>query len=502
MAQPSQILGLFATPSQVRSAEQERFAQQAQRFQDPIAQQMYQSAGQLTGAVGSLFGAKSSAMQKAEDTQEIMKEIASPVGTSQYYRDLAEQFRQRGMLQSAIAAANKAQAVDDEMQDRAATKYGTISFGQYGSQVPNIRRLIAQIERTTDPAAKTALEAELQEAFKKGAGEAAQREANEAGEIEQAKFTEQRRNESKKAVQEQFEQANQQDQTVFNIRKRIVDNLANINTGVGAEAITGFQALARQFGLTEADGRWEELSSNTQAAQAIIGQQMLEQIKTLGTNPSNADREFLMKTLPAVTNEPGAIRKIADFLEAKAIFLREDARAKLAHLDSNPDLVNYETPQEIYDKLERFYEEANVTSSRTPLSDEDLIERPQVLENVPASTQPAPPVGEASPEGSATPVEPAPTVVPEVAEETTPESVAPASPEQMSAAVDAVVARTFPTTIGAEQRLANISPFRKIQIAQRYLILKSQSPEGLTSAEQKMLSYLEQQLVQRAGPNR
>lgn len=500
MAQ-SQILGLFATPSQVRSAEQERIAQASQRFQDPIAQQMYQSGAQLTGAVGSLFGVQSSAMNKAKATQDLMQNIASPVGTSQYYRDLAEQFRQRGMLQSAIAAANKAQAVDDEAQERAATKYGTISFGQYGSQVPNIRRLITQIERTTDPAAKQALELELQEAFKKGAAEAAKREADEAGAIEQAKFTEQRRNESKKAVQKQFEQANQQDQTVFNIRKRIVDNLDNINTGIGAEAITGFQALARQVGLTEADGRWEELSSNTQAAQAIIGQQMLEQIKTLGTNPSNADREFLMKTLPAVTNEPGAIRKIADFLEAKAIFLREDARAKLKHLESNPDLVNYETPKEIFDKLERFYEEANVTSSRAPLPDVPKIERPQVLENVPAPAEPAPPVAEAEPAPTTTAVEPVPSVTPEVAEETQAETTTPVPTEQMSQAVDAVVKSTFATQFGADLRLSNLRPMERLQIAQNRLLLKLNTQGNLTTAEQKLLSYIEDQIIKTMGPN-
>ena len=361
----SQVLGLFASPTAVQDAVRTQIRQQAPQFESAPNQRLFNAIAEA----GAGFDPR---VQRARQQQEVARGIQGEFGTSQYYRDMAEQFRQRGMLQSAIVAADKAKAMEKATMDKAMAKYGSISFKDYDAKAPIIRRLIMQIERTSDPVARITLQSELEKAMKEGADLVATRESKEVGAEEAAKLESQRYDKALTEVQDQFTDANTQDETVFNIRTRIVNNLDNINTGFGANVITGFQSLARAVGIVDGSSEFAELSANTQSAQAIIGQLMLNQIKTLGTNPSNADREFLMKTLPSVTNEPKAIKKIADYLEARAIFAREDAKAKLDHLEKNRNLVSYETPKEIYAKLQKFYDEADVVPDQTLMSDADL----------------------------------------------------------------------------------------------------------------------------------
>ena len=301
------------------------------------------------------------------------------------------------------------------------------------------------------------------------------------------------------------------------------------------------------------------MSANTQAAQSIIGQLMLKQIKTLGTNPSNADREFLMKTLPDMSNDPEAIRKIAAFLEAKAIFLREDARAKLKHLRSgNNDLVDYETPKEVFDKLEKFYRDAGVTASRDEIPDEELEDLPRTFATPqPASIQPeevqsqqdadaetvepqrpAPTVqAEPEPESIIPPATPRTAEQTEVAQNVIPEGLRePADTaegiatqqaelqmmlqgdfsateraalggqisrlgqarrqleaqeaETFNTAVDAIVTSAFPTSFGAEQRLANMTRKQRLEYAYRVLTLKMNSGREMSQVEMKVLQQI------------
>ena len=45
---------------------------------------------------------------------------------------------------------------------------------------------------------------------------------------------------------------------------------------------------------------------------------MLDKIKTLGANPSNADREFIEKTVPRIGTDPAALPQLLDFMEQRA----------------------------------------------------------------------------------------------------------------------------------------------------------------------------------------
>lgn len=63
---------------------------------------------------------------------------------------------------------------------------------------------------------------------------------------------------------------------------------------------------------------------------------VLERIKTLGANPSNADREFIEKTVPNITTSPEARDQLIAFMEGKAnqaidLFQRADTHARARH---------------------------------------------------------------------------------------------------------------------------------------------------------------------------
>jgi hypothetical protein len=360
----SQILGLFASPQMVETAVRQEIRQQAPQFESAPNQRLFNNIAQA----GAAFDPR---VQRAKQQQEVAQGIQGEFGTSQYYRDLAEQFRQRGMLQSAIVAADKAKQLDKDLMDQAKLKYGAISFVQYGSKVPEIRRLVMQIEMTKDPAAKIALEKELTEVMKQGTQEVADREALEAGQEEAAKQKEQSRFATREDLQGRFEQANSRASAVLGIMKNIGSAVeaGTIYTGPLAKAQSNIMAIAQTFGLTSAET--DRMIANTERAESIIGQALLEQIKTLGTNPSNADREFLAKTLPTVLNSPDGIRKIIEYMRLKALSARADAQDRLAYFKTPNkdgsqkfDMLGYES--KAFDELQEFFRKNNVSASLNP----------------------------------------------------------------------------------------------------------------------------------------
>lgn len=365
----SQVLGLFASPQVMQEAVRQEIRQQAPTFESSANQRLFNNISQI----GATFDPR---VQRARQQQEVARGIQGEFGTSQYYRDMAEQFRQRGMLQSAIVAADKAKQLDKDLMDQAKLKYGAISFVQYGSKVPEIRRLVMQIEMTKDPAAKIALEKELTEVMKQGTQEVADREALEAGQEESAKQKEQARFATRKDLQERFEKANSRASAVLGIMQNIGSavDAGTIYTGPLAKVQSNLMAIAQTFGLTSA--QQDLMIANTERAESIIGQALLEQIKTLGTNPSNADREFLAKTLPTVLNSPDGIKKIIEYMRLKTMSARDDARDRLQYFQSPNkdgstkfDMLGYESKS--FDKLEEFFRKNKVSASVEP--DENYV---------------------------------------------------------------------------------------------------------------------------------
>ena len=58
--------------------------------------------------------------------------------------------------------------------------------------------------------------------------------------------------------------------------------------------------------------------ANTEVFNAQANKFVLESIKQLGANPSNADREFIEKTVPRLSTDPAALPLLLSFIEGKA----------------------------------------------------------------------------------------------------------------------------------------------------------------------------------------
>lgn len=59
-----------------------------------------------------------------------------------------------------------------------------------------------------------------------------------------------------------------------------------------------------------------EKLANSQVASKHLSEQILGRIKTLGTNPSNSDREYIQKTVAQMTNDPKAFTRLTNYMQS------------------------------------------------------------------------------------------------------------------------------------------------------------------------------------------
>lgn len=116
----------------------------------------------------------------------------------------------------------------------------------------------------------------------------------------------------------------------------VVQNLRNAEaqgaySGAGADAkLAGARVIETITGITPKGQVGSELY-NAESKKLI-----LESIKGLGANPSNADREFIEKTVPQLATSAQARKSMADFMEKKAmtqiqLYQRADKYARENH---------------------------------------------------------------------------------------------------------------------------------------------------------------------------
>lgn len=101
----------------------------------------------------------------------------------------------------------------------------------------------------------------------------------------------------------------------LNDARALLDSEAGVITGTAADWKLGFGKALQAAGFNEN----ADLIANTEAFGSQMANQVLSQIKTLGANPSNADREFIEKAAGGkITLTEQSIRKILDIGEKAA----------------------------------------------------------------------------------------------------------------------------------------------------------------------------------------
>jgi hypothetical protein len=104
-----------------------------------------------------------------------------------------------------------------------------------------------------------------------------------------------------------------------------------VYSGGGANAKLAVANIINGFTGVEPKGLVGSQVYNAEASKLV-----LDRIKALGTNPSNADREFIEKTVPQLATSATARTQMADYMEKKAqqqidLYKRADSYARKNH---------------------------------------------------------------------------------------------------------------------------------------------------------------------------
>jgi hypothetical protein len=82
----------------------------------------------------------------------------------------------------------------------------------------------------------------------------------------------------------------------------------------------------------------------SQTYNAEASKLVLDKIKTLGANPSNADREFIEKTVPQLSTSPEARAKLTDWMEKQALKTIKTYESADAYARKNNGLGGFKPP--------------------------------------------------------------------------------------------------------------------------------------------------------------
>jgi hypothetical protein len=102
--------------------------------------------------------------------------------------------------------------------------------------------------------------------------------------------------------------------------------------GAGAELKLGAAKALQGLGMPY-DAK---TVANSELFNAQANQFVLNSIKGLGANPSNADREFIEKTVPRLSTDPAALPQLLNFMENKARSQLTGYNAKVKKVQSQP----------------------------------------------------------------------------------------------------------------------------------------------------------------------
>jgi hypothetical protein len=366
------ILGLFTTPDQYQANQMAQFRQQsANEVQlDPFQQAaigMRQAGYQLGGGIGGALGGQDPQLQIIARRQALAGQLDP--SNPQSYMQVAKMAADAGDQQFAIAIADAGRTAMSEMaltQQRLREKQGAEPFEQLvrtGKYTPaslatyktsqNVADLEliekpikerniafgAEAERksksmfgkayadlTSDEAGKVDKEVEKSErekATKINVG--VDVKGQEAGAIESAKLDAKRLDEARTSS------AKAQDQK--QILATMQQALPNIVSGTGAQARTSFLNLLQTAGLASPEDQNKLASS--ELFNSLAGERVLSFIKTLGTNPTDTDREFARTIGPALEKGTKSNKDLIDYLSKRADSIIANASSMEQHYFDN-----------------------------------------------------------------------------------------------------------------------------------------------------------------------
>lgn len=116
-------------------------------------------------------------------------------------------------------------------------------------------------------------------------------------------------------------------------------NQQNITSGTFASGRVGVANFFNTIGLLGAND--VEKLANSEAYTKSAGDLVLAKIKALGSNPSNADREFIVRIVPQLENSPQARAELISYLQKRANDVIKESSSLESYARQNKGLSGY-----------------------------------------------------------------------------------------------------------------------------------------------------------------
>ena len=262
--------------------------------------------------------ARNTEAQKVLDNAGIQFDYKNPL---EYYKKAANTLTDAGYGVEATKYASKAAEIWQDQQDKIASKVYKV-VPTYGSNADkNKFNSLSQQEQKArlagNTAAADAIQAQMDQLDIQMAKWQKDTDIAKAGDDEAAKQKVERKYKQMGELDEQIKQTESDSQYLNDFYSQVMIPLENENLYVGplANEQAKMTNVLTKFGLSNAEAT--QMASNTEAANSFLMESMVEAVKKLGANPTDADREFIREMTMQITKSPQAIRKMFRYLELR-----------------------------------------------------------------------------------------------------------------------------------------------------------------------------------------
>jgi hypothetical protein len=394
MAQQQSLFGPSIYDVQQQQMQQDRENAIAQARLTPyqsIRAGMGMAGTQAGRSIAGLFGVEDPKLKEASARQELKNAISAQwdgQDPAEAYKIMAREATRLGLTQEAIAAAAQVKAAE-ESKTMGELKRGLLEaqIGKTGAQKTQAEALAEKARReqevklfgNVDPAKFTP---ESLEAFKQsrnykdlvpvdatkysdvyqipgadGRPMAVQRnlKTNQIEPVDKAsrvnvnasanmppqevEFQKQIGKEDANAVVKARELRTTAIGELNSLNEMATRNQQNITSGTFASGRVGVANFFNTIGLLGAND--VKKLANSEAYTKSAGDLVLAKIKALGSNPSNADREFIVRIVPQLENSPQARAELISYLQKRANDVIKESSSLESYARQNKGLSGY-----------------------------------------------------------------------------------------------------------------------------------------------------------------
>jgi hypothetical protein len=333
MAERDIVGGLFGvTPEMYQQARQQQQMNEAVKMgsltpEQFIGTQAYRGGQALGNVAGSLLGVEDPELMKIRDVQQMRTQfdVSTPTGL----RSFAQALGQKGYTDLAIQATAKAADVDKDLataEQKRTEKLPSIANLQLyrdrliqtlGPNDPRVKEVDAAITAAGKGTGTVVnIDQKGQTAFEQGLGtKDAERVSNAEKLIESAAGT------------------------LGTLKKMAEVNQMGVIGGTGSAARIEALKFLDTAGFTTPKEKTTLASSEN--FNKLTGDLILERIKQLGTNPSNADRDFIAKIVPQLESSALARKQLIEYMADKANQVVNEATKLSTYGRENRGLKGY-----------------------------------------------------------------------------------------------------------------------------------------------------------------